>query len=323
VSSQIPFAQVVRGSAWRSAAEGWVADAVGGLGARITGVSQPRVRPWSTQLVVDTTRGRFWFKANCAASAFEPQLQSVLAGLVPDAVDRPVAVDPERGWMLTADRGTTLQGSREPTLDDWVAVVRAEAALQREVETHREAVLVTGVPDCGPGTVLARFDDMLGRLTAVPPDHPSRLDDDHAARLEQARHLVVEAAAVLADGPVPATLQHGDLHPGNVFAVEGSLRIFDFGDAQWACALEALCTPRAVLRGGTIPWDAVQRAYLEAYDIDVASGDLDRLLDAAAITEAVNRSLTWWGAIAQADAAELADWGEGPARHLIRVLDHG
>jgi Ser/Thr protein kinase RdoA (MazF antagonist) len=171
--------------------------------------------------------------------------------------------------------------------------------------------------------VPARFDDMLRRLTALPTDHPSRLDDDQADRLGQARPMVEAAAAALADGPVPATLQHGDLHPGNVFAVEGSLRIFDFGDAQWACALEALCTPRAVLRGGTIPWDAVQGAYLEAYEIDAPVSELDRLLGAAAITEAVNRSLTWWGAIAQADDAELADWGDGPARHLLRVLDQG
>lgn len=122
---------------------------------------------------------------------------------------------------------------------------------------------------------------------------------------------------------MPTTLQHGDLHPGNVFAVEGALRIFDFGDAQWACALEALCTPRAVLRGGTISWDVVQRAYLEAYEIDAAVGEVDRLLRAAATTEAVNRSLTWWGAVAQAADTELDDWGEGPARHLLRVLDQG
>lgn len=321
MASHVPFAQLVRGEAWRAAAEGWVADAVRGLGARVTGVTQPRVRPWSTQLVVETTHGRFWFKANCAASAFEPQLQAVLADLVPDAVDQPVAVDPERGWMLTADRGATLQGSHEPTLDDWTAVVRAEAALQREIAAHRDAVLATGVPDCGPGTVPARFDDMLRRLTTLQAEHPSRLADDDADRLSRARPTVEKASAVLADGPVPATLQHGDLHPGNVFAVEGSLRIFDFGDAQWAFPFEALSTPRAVLRGGTIPWDTVQRAYLEAYEIDMPAEELDRLLDAAAVAEAVNRSLTWWGAIAQADDAELADWGEGPARHLLRVLD--
>lgn len=322
MATENPFSQVVRGAAWRSQAEAWVEHAVGELGARVVGVTQPRVRPWSTQLRVETTQGRFWFKANCPASAFEPRLQSVLAGLVPDDVDRPVAIDAERGWLLTADRGTTLQESHEPTLDDWVAVVRAEAALQQAVAAHGAELLATGIPDCAPGTVPARFDDMLGRLTALPPGHPVRLDDDAAARLAHAGPVVEKAAATLADGPVPTTLQHGDLHPGNVFAIDGALRIFDFGDAQWACALEALCTPRAVLRGGAVPWEAVERAYVEAWDLDVSARELDRLLAAAAVTEAVNRSLTWWGAVAQADDAELADWGEGPARHLARVLEH-
>ncbi|WP_369371645.1 phosphotransferase [Promicromonospora sp. Populi] len=322
MANRIPFSQLVRGSAWRSEAEGWVADAVGGLGARITGVTQPRVRPWSTQLVVETTRGRFWFKANCAASAFEPQLQSVLAGLAPGDVDQPVAIDAERGWMLTADRGATLPESREPTPDDWVAVVRAWAGLQHLVASDRDELLAAGLPDCGPETVPTRFDDLLGRLTTLPAGHPSHLDGSGATRLARARYLVEDAAATLADGPFPVTLQHGDLHPWNVFLVDGSLRIFDFGDTQWAHPLESLMVPRAVVEAaGRIPWEPIQTAFLKTWELPVEAGAMVELLRAAQVTHAVNRASSWWDALAEATDAERDDWGEAPARHLARVVE--
>jgi Ser/Thr protein kinase RdoA (MazF antagonist) len=46
-------------------------------------------------------------------------------------------------------------------------------------------------------------------------------------------------------GLAPVTVNHGDLHPGNVFSVNGDLRLFDFGDAQWAAAPEVLGPPCA------------------------------------------------------------------------------
>ncbi|WP_201308735.1 phosphotransferase [Puerhibacterium puerhi] len=315
-----PFSVTVATPGWRAAAEAWVRDAVGRRDARVTGVEQPRVRPWSTQLVVDTTAGRFWFKACCPAQAFEPALQALLADLVPGAADAPVAVDADRGWLLTADRGATLREDHEPTPDDWAAVLTAWVAVQQALAAHRDAVLAVGVPDCSPATVPARFDLMLARLRALPAAHPSHPDPDAAARLEAARPRVAAAAGLLAADPLPASLQHGDLHPGNVFATPGGLRVFDLGDAQWAHPLEALVVPRAVIGASGLdpaPALAAARAAWGAAD----DAGWDALLRAAGVTHAVNRSLTWWDCLVGATDAEVADWGEAPLRHLSRVLE--
>ena len=110
------FSEVVSAPAWRAEAEDWVRAQVAESGGRVVGdITQPRVRPWSTQLVVPTDAGRLWFKANCPALAFEPAVHRTLARLDPGEVDEPVAVDAERGWMLTRDRGTTLGDSHEAT----------------------------------------------------------------------------------------------------------------------------------------------------------------------------------------------------------------
>jgi hypothetical protein len=296
----------------------WLEARLTEAGHRLTGVpEQRRIRPWSTQLVVPTDRGPVWFKANCEALAFEPEVQRVLSLLVADEVDTPLALDSDRGWLLTADRGWALRDQREPTLDDWRAVVRLAATLQRRVAGSGPTLVAAGLPDCAPETVESRHESMVQRLSALPPEHPSHLGPSEAATLRAGSGAVKRAVEELMAAPLPATFQHGDLHPGNVFAVGGGLRLFDFGDAQWAHALEVLAVPyRWVTRLTRLPWNQVLDAYAEVWSDVVSRADLERLLPAAMVTHAVNRSFTWLGAIEGAQADELQEWGDAPAYYL-------
>ena len=45
------------------------------------------------------------------------------------------------------------------------------------------------------------------------------------------------------------------------------------------------------------------------------------LLATADLTQAVNRAASWSTFLDEATAAEWKDWGDGPIRHLSRVLD--
>lgn len=316
----VPFAEVVGGPVWRAEAESWVRDRLAAVGATVTGdITQPRIRPWSTQLVAPTDRGTAWFKANCPALAFEPAVHATLARLDPAEVDVPLATDAERGWLLTRDRGATLGDSREPTLEDWQRVVTTAAGLQRRLAGHGADLIGAGLPDCSPATVPGRFEAMVGLLAALPPEHPSSLSAAAAARLRGGRDAVELAAATLSDPPMPPTLQHGDLHPTNVFVVDGALRIFDFGDAQWAHPLEILAVPWGWLTQVTsVPWPEVLAAYASAWADVVSPRSVSRLLPAAMVTHAVNRSWTWWGATAEATPEELAEWGRRP-RHFLEL----
>jgi hypothetical protein len=322
-----PFSAQVTSAAWRADVEGWVHDRVEEQGRRITGpLDQRRVRAWSTQLVVPTDAGRLWFKANCPSMAFEPALQELLATVVPDDVDRPFAIDADRGWMMTTDRGRTLGESHEPTLDDWCALVVSTAHLQRAVAGHRDDVLATGVPDCSPSTVPERLDRLVALLADLPPEHASHVDDDLAARLLAIRPRLTEVCEQIAASPMPVTAQHGDLHPGNVFATgepgARSLRVFDFGDLQWAPAVEVLSVPHGViLDEGRLPWAPVRDAYVAEWSDVVDARSVHVLFEATAFTRPINRAQTWWDALAGADDEEWAEWGMAPLHHLRRVLE--
>jgi hypothetical protein len=317
-----PFSERVAGAGWRGAAEAWITEQVERHGHHITGpVEQPRIRPWSTQLTVPTDAGVVWFKANCASMAFEPRLHAELARLVPNAVDDPYAIEGDHGWILTVDRGKTLGESHEPTLDDWRRVVTEAAELQRELADHRGELLATGLPDCSPSTVVDRYDRVLKTFAALPDRHPSYLPPELESRLRAIRPMIVDAAQLLAESALPSTWQHGDLHPWNVFAIGGgALRVFDFGDGQWAHAVEVLSVPYGWITSRTsLSWPDVLNAYCEVWAIEAV--DLDAQWRATGLTQPVNRAITWWGALDEASASEWLEWGEAPVHHLSRVLD--
>lgn len=318
----MPFSQSVAEATWFEEATGWITEQVTAHGHRLTGaIEQPRIRPWSTQLVVPTDAGRWWFKANCPSLAFEPGLHAALSDLVPDAVDRPCAIEAERGWLMTADLGPTVHEGGDPTSEDWHVMVSENARLQAALAPHRDRLVAVGTPDCGPPTIVDRFDRLVSMYSDLPEQHPAHVSAELEARLRSMRSKVVDAAAQLVDSPLPATWQHGDLHPGNAFR-SGSrgIHLFDFGDSQWAHALESMVVPFGWITSLThIPWAPVLEAYATAWNLDVEmiAGDWW----AAEMTHAVNRSVNWWGCLADATADEWREWGHAPVTHLSRVLD--
>ncbi len=317
------FSTQVASGEWLAQAHEWITSELDQVGRTVTGeVVQTRIRPWSTQLVVPTDLGTVWFKANCPDLAFEPALHGALARLVPDEVDRPLAVDPGRGWMMTADRGVTLGDHHTPTLADWQDVVALAANLQRRVAGHGDELGAAGLPDCSPGTIPGRYDRLVAELSALPPTHPSHLAADAADELRAGRGVVEGAVARLLTAPLPPTLQHGDLHPKNVFVVDAGLRVFDFGDAQWAHPLEVLAVPWGwVTQLTTLPWEPVLDAYAAGWGDLVGRAELEELMSAALVTHAVNRSQTWLGAVAGATGQELQEWGDAPLYYLRLALE--
>jgi hypothetical protein len=317
-----PFSARVTGEDWRRDAEAWIAEQLEDHGDTLSGpIEQPRVRPWSTQLTVPTSAGLLWFKANASALAFEPAVQLELARLAPEAVDPPYAIDAGRGWMLTRDRGVTLRESHEPTLGDWQRVVVEVARIQQAAAPHRVRLLEAGLPDYAPATVLDRFDRIVEIFAAHPADHPAHVDAELRRRLADARPALADAVEVLGLSPLPTTWQHGDVHPNNVFVLEdGSMRVFDFGDGQWAHAAEALCVPLGWITSLTsLPWDPVLDAYADVWDIEPRV--MREVLVSAELTQAVNRAASWSTFLDEATAEEWKTWGDGPVHHLSRVLD--
>jgi hypothetical protein len=200
---------------------GWVDDRLAALGlARSGEVEQPHVRTWSTVIRVPTEDEPVWFKANTESLLHEVLVVDRVSHWVPQRVPALLGRDIERGWMLMADAGTRLREviPEEQSLARWHDVLEGVADLHRALEPDTDELLVAGVPDLRLHTLADGYAELVARLAVEPRFR-------HA--LGQVRDLVDE----LASYGVTETLQHDDLHDGQVFVKNGRNLILDWGDA--------------------------------------------------------------------------------------------
>jgi hypothetical protein len=204
-----------------AAAHAWIEAELGRLGLSRTGeIEQPHVYPWSTVLRVPTDGGDVWFKANMPELAHEAVAVQLLAARRPDCVPPLLAVDDERGWMLMGDAGEQLRAvvSREHDLGRWLDVLPLYAGLQLDLVPEVDELLAVGVPDM--------------RLAVLPELYVRRLDTIGAEqRFHDALPRVEEMCAELASFGIPETIQHDDLHDGQIFVRDGRHLLLDWGDA--------------------------------------------------------------------------------------------
>lgn len=311
--------------AWEAEAGRWVLERLASLGQPVAGpVERVRTRPWSVQLRAPTRTGTVWFKANIPGAAYEAALVSALAGWAPEAVLAPLAVDPDRGWMLSPDGGATLREAQAGAPDPgaWEEMLVSYAELQRTVAANAADLAAVGVPDARPG-------DLPTRLTMLLDD--PQVAADLGGERRRALYALVPAyadwcAELAADG-IPATIQHDDLHDGNVFAQDGRYRFFDWADSSVAHPFGSLLVTMRVagllfkLDPGAPELARLRDAYLEPWTADRDRGGLLRSAFLATRVAIVGRALSWQRALAGAETPVDADDRTAVAEWLAELLE--
>jgi hypothetical protein len=285
---------------WREQAVGWIDRRLADAGLERSGdIEQTRVRPWATILRAPTTGGVVWMKAAGPATAFEAGLYELLAREAPQDVLAPLAVDTPRGWMLLPDGGPPAGEDALP------AALGQYGRLQRALAPHADALPALGVPDMRPEVTPQRFEEALEAArasapSAPPPGAPSPTAASPAgtlAAVEALRDDVARWSERLAASPVPASLDHNDLHRQNVLG-GGPYRFYDWGDAVVAHAFAVMLVPSRVLNGAEL--DRAREAYLAAF-ADLAPHErLAADLDLACRLAPIARTLTWERALRSA-----------------------
>jgi hypothetical protein len=251
-------------------------------------------RSWSQVYLIESTAGPVYLKAGLGGTGYEAALVPALARFAPGRVVEPWAVDTQRGWLLLPSGGVPvrdLPGACDPAT--WERVVSGYGELQRAVAPHAAELLALGVPDHRPG----RLPDLLTELLATS----ATLTPADRARLTGVLPRFAEACAELAAVGPASTVQHDDLHTGNVLAGPFGERVFDWGDANVGHPFTSLLvTLRSWADGcATGPDDPalarVRDAYLEPWGLD---RDGPRLAGLAAWTGCVGRALAWQRALA-------------------------
>jgi hypothetical protein len=280
----------------------WIDTRLANAGLRRIGpIEQPHVAWWSTVLRVPTDGGVLWFKAARATEAHEARLTPLLASLRPAATVELVATDAERGWLLERDAGTRLRDLDDgvPQVDHWEQVLPQYAEVQVALVSRVDEMLAMGVPDRRlarlPGELAELLEEpellVLGAAEGISNEQRDLLREGLPAFADECRRLV--------ELGVPETIQHDDLHDGNVFVRDGRYLPFDWGDA---CISHPFHTLVVALRAGAYKqgWQPggpeVQRlldAYLEPWQRFAPLAQLREAADLARRTGTIQRTLAW------------------------------
>lgn len=177
-----------------------------------------------------TTDGDYYLKALPEPYAFEPLLLRELGRSFPGELPTVVAHCPDRRWFLSRDfGGTPLAGAVDRGAH--AGSLRRFAAIQVSLAPRVSELLALGCPD----RRLARLGADVDRLLA-DPGIALALSADERSALAGARPTIEALGAGLAALDMPASLEHGDLHPRNIRRTErpDGYVYFDLTDASIA-----------------------------------------------------------------------------------------
>jgi hypothetical protein len=229
-----------RDPAFVAAAHEWIAARLAERGRSVVApLEQPHVTDWSTVMRVPTDDGTVWFKANDESMRHEAAVTAIVAPLSDGRVPAPLASDPVTGWMLLADAGRRLRDviPEERSLERWYDVLEACARVQIACEDQVDALLAVGLPDRRLHTLPGAYAALLATLDDVDPRLP---------RPDAIAHLCDRLGAF----GIRETVQHDDLHDGQVFLGSGVHQLLDWGDA---CVSHPFFTLSVTLEG-VIAW---------------------------------------------------------------------
>ena len=312
---------------WLLSARAWIEQHV-----RITGeLEQVHLVPWSTVLRVPTPDGDLFFKAASISGTFEPALTLLLAERRPDRIAEPVAVDLDRGWMLTRAAGIRLRELMHSAADlhHWETLLPEYAELQIELAPKVDELLGLGVPDRRLSRIPELLADLLRDTDALMLDLPDGLTSDELARMRAEMPAIEAMGAQLAGFGIPETIQHDDFNDGNVFVRDGRHVFFDWGDS---CVSHPFHTLVVTLRSVAMRFDlapggsellGLRDAYLEPFGSCAEPEELREAFGLAYRVGTIGRALAWHVYVRESDPRYRSEIAGSVPYGLQRFLEHG
>ncbi|MFF0265151.1 phosphotransferase [Kribbella sp. NPDC004536] len=187
------------------------------------------VGPWSTVLRIETDKQPVFFKAT---GVREVVGTLALGRRLPQNMPELIGADVERGWLLMVDAGERLRERIRPTKDAtlWSGIMSHYSRIQRDVADHVGALLEMGVPDRRLARLPALLTELMDDAAFWRCGESRRLTPDDRGHIEAALVTLSRTCDELAAIGIPESIDHGDLHDGNVLLGAGQVKFIDWGD---------------------------------------------------------------------------------------------
>ena len=274
-----------------------------------------------------TTRDAVYVKCCGPTQAHEPRLTALLHREFPGLVTEVLALHPTQPWMLVSEGGKKIRDaySGDEFLRAWREVLPRYAGMQRAATPHVGEILGFRTPDHRAPALVAGFAEAVANEPGLSGDRSDRITEDERRALVALRPKLNDSISMLAALGIDDTLQHDDLHHGNVLIHDGRAVVFDWGDA---CVSHPFLTLAVTLRFAAAATKhavddasivALRDAYLEPWSDRASTQELREAAELGRRIGEVSRTLTFY-AVARAYPGVLDSYPGGFAGSLRRVL---
>jgi len=144
-----------------------------------------------------------------------------------------IAVEPERGWLLTrAVQGASLMEARD--VGDWMRAADACARIQTDWAGRTAELEALGCPRRSLAWLEAEIDPLVNDEAALRVGLPDGLGEGEMVELRRGAPALRSACRELAGYGLPITIEHGDLWAENVIVAPEMSVLIDWEDAALA-----------------------------------------------------------------------------------------
>jgi hypothetical protein len=316
---------------WFEQASTWVHNELERQGIVVTGlIEQPNVGLSSAVLRVPSSAGDIYFKACGTGFTHEPALTDSLWRWRPDCMPPVLAIDIQRGWMLTPDLGTPLRSIIQPTrvLQHWRRVLPLYAEVQIDLIRRSHEILELGGLDRRLTMLPEQYERLLTDTEALRLGHPNGLSTEEYQRLRQFAPKFHAMCEQLSGYRIPETLHHEDFHDANIFIRNSHYTFADWGESGVAHPfITLLVTSRVIAWRLKLAEDApelvnLRDIYLEPWTQYESRENLIAAFKLAYRVGMVCRALTWRRILAGVEEPVKAEDAEAVPSWLLEFLNY-
>ena len=189
-------------------------------------IKYEEIKNTDTSIVLEGTyEGNLVFlKSANEAAFFESHLTAYLSKNFPDTTVELLAANHKSNWIIMKKLpGVLLRNTK--SMNAYELMVRNYTILQQQIMPNVNEILSLGVIDRRLPILRKEINDNLELLCATG------LDEEETLAILSIKPELLSMCEEMV-GIFPDTLDHGDLHSGNVFVEDNSFRFFDWGDAS-------------------------------------------------------------------------------------------
>lgn len=196
----------------------------------IISITQYYVSAISCILKIETEKG-FIFCKSVLPPIFknEPKITQALTSYLPDYFPEIVFTDNKQGLILTKDFGKDIL-SENKDFDNWLKTVKSYAKLQIEMIKNKDQLLNEGMFNRSLDSIGQQLKDMLKMSDKIFLDQENSITSEELNKLTDNFEKVENLIKELQFYNIPETIEHGDLHAGNIAIKDNRIIFYDWSD---------------------------------------------------------------------------------------------